>query len=572
MRKQKGKIIGMAWLFAGGIALASALSPRAALAKEYTEKEWVKTSQRLAAPPVLKQDVTQSGSIASLLQTFNSHLNKNGILFSADSYVDVRTFSGSISELSRKLQMDFVHLENDPDQQLEKLLMAIGEEFSQAQLLLFSPSPKNFTECENIFDRVFAGENESLPPGPAFQFMNRIRQERKLDFVLNGWLEAAYLIENVSPNEDPVVVDLQNRVQGQHTRQAAFVLSQCLADLYSGYSAELEKVMDSLEPFGNTNPYQWVMEGGDSSPAVITLDLAFSDGESGAEFTKAELLNPNELSSCLSLSSQIAPDGKSARISFALKPDLTFSELFSERNNPQIQVGVKKTFDEGMEFKKGIDIQASWSVSTISHQINAETIFTELPVGLSLEMTPAQSTLNTPDFFAAKSVPQNPSKPSDPTDNPSDTPGDKPSQKPSAQDKWVQLSRLYNPNSGEHFYTSNYTEKQHLITLGWTDEGIGWSSPKTSAHPVYRLYNPNAGDHHYTMNSQEKSSLIVRGWQDEGIGWYSLPQGHGLPVFRQYNPNAAAAGAHHYTANKAENDYLVSIGWRNEGIAWFARQ
>ncbi|MEY8308449.1 hypothetical protein AAK899_02860 [Erysipelotrichaceae bacterium 51-3] len=41
----------------------------------------------------------------------------------------------------------------------------------------------------------------------------------------------------------------------------------------------------------------------------------------------------------------------------------------------------------------------------------------------------------------------------------------------------------------------------------------------------------------------------------------------GVPLYRQYNPNAVA-GAHNYTTNKAENDYLASIGWNTEDIAW----
>ncbi len=36
------------------------------------------------------------------------------------------------------------------------------------------------------------------------------------------------------------------------------------------------------------------------------------------------------------------------------------------------------------------------------------------------------------------------------------------------------MYRLYNPNSGEHFYTASKGERNHLIRLGWNDEGIGW--------------------------------------------------------------------------------------------------
>ena len=129
------------------------------------------------------------------------------------------------------------------------------------------------------------------------------------------------------------------------------------------------------------------------------------------------------------------------------------------------------------------------------------------------------------------------------------------------------MFRLYNPNSGEHFYTKEAGEKSHLVSLGWKDEGTGWTAPKESKTPVYRLYNPNAGDHHYTMNAQERDHLVSVGWKYENIGWYS-DDDKSVPLYRQYNPNAVS-GAHNYTANKAENDYLASIGWNAEGIAWY---
>ena len=129
------------------------------------------------------------------------------------------------------------------------------------------------------------------------------------------------------------------------------------------------------------------------------------------------------------------------------------------------------------------------------------------------------------------------------------------------------LYRLYNPNSGEHFYTSNSAERNTLISVGWNDEGIGWFAPIHSNTPVYRLYNPYAGEHHYTMNTGERDALVAAGWNDEGIGWYS-DDAERVPLYRQYNPNAYANN-HNYTTSLAENDYLVAIGWRAEAIGWY---
>lgn len=128
----------------------------------------------------------------------------------------------------------------------------------------------------------------------------------------------------------------------------------------------------------------------------------------------------------------------------------------------------------------------------------------------------------------------------------------------------VSMYRLYNPNSGEHFYTASTGERNGLISRGWNYEGIGWTAP-SQGDPVYRLYNPNAGDHHYTTSAAERNKLTSVGWRYEGIGWRS---GGSVPLYRQYNPHAKA-GAHNYTTSKAENDSLVRAGWRSEGVGWY---
>ena len=130
-----------------------------------------------------------------------------------------------------------------------------------------------------------------------------------------------------------------------------------------------------------------------------------------------------------------------------------------------------------------------------------------------------------------------------------------------------EMYRLYNPNSGEHFYTADSYERDQLVSVGWRYEGVGWSAPSASNTPVYRLYNPNAGDHHYTTSSYERDQLVSVGWRYEGIGWYS-DDAKAVAVYRQYNPNAIA-GAHNFTTSSTERDQLVSVGWDDEGVAWY---
>lgn len=132
--------------------------------------------------------------------------------------------------------------------------------------------------------------------------------------------------------------------------------------------------------------------------------------------------------------------------------------------------------------------------------------------------------------------------------------------------KGYSMYRLYNPNSGEHFYTKDAKEQKGLVDAGWKDEGTGWYAP-ASGSPVYRLYNKNAGDHHYTLSQKEKDSLVKAGWKAEGIGWYSESD-KGTKLYRAYNKNAKA-GSHNYTLSSEEQNMLVKAGWKAEGIAWY---
>lgn len=122
--------------------------------------------------------------------------------------------------------------------------------------------------------------------------------------------------------------------------------------------------------------------------------------------------------------------------------------------------------------------------------------------------------------------------------------------------------RMYNHNSGEHFYTMSYYEVTQLQKAGWHYEGIGWQSATTKTGGVHRLYNKNGGYHFYTMSTYEKDELVKKGWNYEGISFYT---GGTKPVYRAYNPNN---GMHNYTLNSYEQNSLIKLGWKNEGTAW----
>lgn len=153
----------------------------------------------------------------------------------------------------------------------------------------------------------------------------------------------------------------------------------------------------------------------------------------------------------------------------------------------------------------------------------------------------------------------------DPTPDPEPTPDPDPQPEPEPTDQGQTMYRMYNPNSGEHFYTASVEERNDLMWRGWKPEGIAWTAPSWGT-PVFRLYNPNAGEHHYTTSEIERAVLIYAGWNDEGVGWYADTEQR-VPVYRVYNPNAFSNN-HHYTTDWGERDVLIDMGWRDEGIGW----
>lgn len=145
-----------------------------------------------------------------------------------------------------------------------------------------------------------------------------------------------------------------------------------------------------------------------------------------------------------------------------------------------------------------------------------------------------------------------------------------------AEPETVVMHRLYNPFTGEHFYTAEESERDSLEDAGWVYEGEGWDAPTGDGFsPVYRLYNPHVtgGDHHYTKDAAERDELEDAGWVYEGVGWLSY-EGDGIAdvdrtrVYRQYNPYAVT-GAHNFTTSYPEVRALTSQKWEDEGVAWY---
>ena len=130
------------------------------------------------------------------------------------------------------------------------------------------------------------------------------------------------------------------------------------------------------------------------------------------------------------------------------------------------------------------------------------------------------------------------------------------------------MYRMYNPNSGEHFYTGSMEERKTLEAAGWKYEGVGFTFPATTGKPVYRLYDKyNTAEHLYTMDEAEKEKLLAEGWVLEGVAFNSGREDE-VAQYRLHNPNAGI-GAYHFTASSEERDMLISLGWEYQGIGFY---
>jgi len=126
------------------------------------------------------------------------------------------------------------------------------------------------------------------------------------------------------------------------------------------------------------------------------------------------------------------------------------------------------------------------------------------------------------------------------------------------------IYRLYNPNSGEHFFTRNASGVYDLTSIGWRYEGIAWH--EAGDVDVYRLYSGN--EHMYVTKIKELADLVIAKWSLEKSAFkcFAEPGDDRVPVFRIYNKNG---GRHMFTADVKERDTLVRAGWTLEGIAFY---
>ena len=130
------------------------------------------------------------------------------------------------------------------------------------------------------------------------------------------------------------------------------------------------------------------------------------------------------------------------------------------------------------------------------------------------------------------------------------------------------MLRMYNPNTGEHFYTGSEEERDMLIEAGWQYEGVAFTFPRNTGAPVHRLFEPITGEHLYTMDEAEKDRLMAEGWNYEGVAFNSAYDTEAVQ-HRLHNPNASV-GAYHFTFSEEEKQNLINAGWEYQGIGWYS--
>ena len=130
------------------------------------------------------------------------------------------------------------------------------------------------------------------------------------------------------------------------------------------------------------------------------------------------------------------------------------------------------------------------------------------------------------------------------------------------------IYRLYNPDNGEHLYTTDENERDTLYaTYGWGYEGVAWYSANEGT-PVYRLYNNVLCNHLYTTDLNEirvLTSMDNTAWTVDNNNEPLFYSAGDVSIYRVYNEGLN--GMHHLTTDRNEYDTLPTYGWAQEGVS-----
>lgn len=126
----------------------------------------------------------------------------------------------------------------------------------------------------------------------------------------------------------------------------------------------------------------------------------------------------------------------------------------------------------------------------------------------------------------------------------------------------TRLYRLYNPRTGDHFYTTSAIERDNAIAMyGYQDERtecfvFATQAPGTTS--LFRLVNPATGDHFYTASAAERDNTIAAfGYKAEGVACFvhGAAADGSTPLYRL---RSQSTGDHFYTTHPDERDYAIA--------------
>ncbi len=295
-----------------------------------------------------------------------------------------------------------------------------------------------------------------------------------------------------------------------------------------------------------------IIDGDNSSKGMLRLELTAKVGElcvMGGATASVKSTKGFSLAYAITGNNTLIVDGNADEI------NVNYNSVIQVLGN----VGkVNFVYDNAnTALKFGIDGTVGEATVHVGNRWNNTTIY-DVAAG-KLELT-EENVLKTPAQYYSL----NPSKPQGKTDkSASSTVTVK-----VTNDASVNIYRLYNPLTGEHFFTSNANEIDGLVKLGWNDEGVAFKVAAKSDTPVYRYFNTKTGEHLYTTSS-DKTGLSASNYSYEGIAWYSSDS-TGSTVYR-LRPAGKKDGYAHYTSSTVERDTLVKAGWTSEAAGFYAK-
>jgi peptidoglycan/xylan/chitin deacetylase (PgdA/CDA1 family) len=135
----------------------------------------------------------------------------------------------------------------------------------------------------------------------------------------------------------------------------------------------------------------------------------------------------------------------------------------------------------------------------------------------------------------------------------------------------IPVTRLYQPATGDHFYTTSASDIAIAESVGFQNDGVGFNAYATSASgvPVYRLYSPLTEKHFYTTSTSDVTIATGVGYQNDGVAFYedSAASANNVAVDRMYQPRDYD---HFYTTSASDVSIAKSVGYQDEGAVFYA--